>query len=485
MNETNKVAEIHKIEVLDSFQESRSAKKPNNRPVFTEMMSRVYKGQVNCLIVWKLDRLARNPLDAAAVMMALQDGLIEKIVTPMRTYHRSDNVLLMQIEFGMANQYIRDLSQNVKRGMKTKAGKGGWNHLATLGYKNDKSEKIVIIDNERAPFIELMFKMRGRGESCYEIARVLYQMGFRSRTGKRVRQNVINRYLRSRFYLGEVLHEGEWVAGSHEAIVTYAQWQKAQTKKPLVSKSNHDFALLGTFECGECGCSITAEKQKGYIYYRCTKKRGKCSQRYFRSDKLEEELLRFFNGLTMSEELSDIISDFAEVKFKDVNQEKIRLTKKWDSEIKKMEKELDTLLEMRKGGELDKEEYLKEKAICKKKLENLMGDRFKNREEIQSNLEDIVEWLELMKTFGFWAKGISTREWRNLLNSFGSNFYIKEKSFSLSGFTPLFKAIKEENPTWWRKGDSARTLNDIIDIFLEDIHNIKNILEIKRRVKIS
>ena len=483
IEEGTKTAEIGNIEVLKVFKESRSAKKPNNRPIFTEMMSRVYKGHVNCLIVWKLDRLARNPLDAAAVMMALQDGMIESIVTPMRTYHKNDNVLLMQIEFGMANQYIRDLSQNVKRGMRTKAGKGGWNHQAPMGYKNDKGEKTVVLDEKQAPYIKKMFEMRAKGESCYEISRKLYQIGFRSRNGNKVQQNKINKHIKNPFYKGLVPHEGEWIDGAHEAIVSASLWRQAQKEKPAGARSKRDFPLLGLFECGECGCSITAEKQKDYVYYRCTKKRGDCSQPYLRDEKLEDLLLKFFNKLNISDGLASIISDDVTEKFDNINGEKKELTRRYDSKIKSLEKELDTLLEMRKGGELDRDEYLKEKKKCGTKIENLMGERFENREELTTKLEEIVEWLELMKAFGLWAKGIGAREWRNLLNSFGSNFYIKDKGFSLSGKTPLFEAIVKENDVWSGRRDVARTFDSLINVFLDDFKSIKNILEIKRRLE--
>src|SRR5690606_18832886 len=74
--EMRKVAEILGLEIIGTFSESKSAKKPNNRDGFNEMVRRIHKGEANGIVTWKLDRLARNPVDAGTIKWMLQEGVI-------------------------------------------------------------------------------------------------------------------------------------------------------------------------------------------------------------------------------------------------------------------------------------------------------------------------------------------------------------------------------------------------------------------------
>ena len=72
-----------------------------------------------------------------------------------RQYLPGDNTLLFNVESGMANQYILDLSKNVKRGIQTKLEKGMWPNFAPIGYLNDGKGGIVV-DTLRARYIRKM-----------------------------------------------------------------------------------------------------------------------------------------------------------------------------------------------------------------------------------------------------------------------------------------------------------------------------------------
>jgi len=94
------------------------------------MMEIISKGQADGIICWKLDHLARNPVDGGSISWLLQTSQIKHIKTAERDYLPTDNVLMMSVEFGMSNQYIRDLSANVKRGNRKKLRRGEWPNYA-------------------------------------------------------------------------------------------------------------------------------------------------------------------------------------------------------------------------------------------------------------------------------------------------------------------------------------------------------------------
>lgn len=165
------------LEIEKIYKESKSAKMPDNRPLFSEMIDYIKTNDKESygILCWKIDRLSRNPIDSATVQWLLQQGRIKVIQTADRQYLPSDNVLLFNVESSMANQYILDLSKNAKRGIIVKLEKGGFPNFAPVGYLNDKATKTIIVDNERAQYVRKAFEMYASGNyALKEITNILY-----------------------------------------------------------------------------------------------------------------------------------------------------------------------------------------------------------------------------------------------------------------------------------------------------------------------
>ena len=141
VDENKKMASQFGVKILAVLKESKSGKMSNKRPVFTQMIKDIKNGKYDSIVCWKIDRLARNMIDGGVIMDMLQRGVIKCIITPNKIYLSSENTLLMAVEFGSANQFVRDLSVNVKRGQTKKASMGFPHGVATLGFLNDKSEE--------------------------------------------------------------------------------------------------------------------------------------------------------------------------------------------------------------------------------------------------------------------------------------------------------------------------------------------------------
>ncbi len=163
IDENKKIVSQLGVKSLDILRESKSGKMSNKRPIFTQMIKDIKDGKYDSIVCWKLDRLARNMIDGGVVMDMLQRGTIKCIITPSKIYHSSENTLLLSVEFGSANQFVRDLSVNVKRGQTKKASIGLPHGVATLGFLNDrageKGNKKWLVDEDRLWKIQKLFEM--------------------------------------------------------------------------------------------------------------------------------------------------------------------------------------------------------------------------------------------------------------------------------------------------------------------------------------
>src|SRR3989338_7406868 len=116
-NRLKKLAQDLNLDIKKIYTEAKSAKKPNNRPVFDEIIQRIENGEADGILCWQINRLSRNPIDSGKLSWLLQKGVLKSIQTIDRQYLPDDNVLLFNVESGMANQFIIDLRKSSRRGM--------------------------------------------------------------------------------------------------------------------------------------------------------------------------------------------------------------------------------------------------------------------------------------------------------------------------------------------------------------------------------
>ena len=197
-------------------------------------------------------------------------------------------------------------------------------------------------------------------------------------------------------------------------------------------KSEKTFPFRGLLTCGECGCAITAETQKGHNYYHCTKKRVACSQKYVREEMLTEQITNFLQKVSLSSQDTEKVLrelDKDEQKAREDNKEIIVNLK---SELIELEKKLDRLLSAYLDEIISDEEYLAQKQ----KMLNQKIELKENTREIENGS---VSWLEPARA---WVKSLNQAEkliktgnkseMTTFLKQIGSNHILIDKSFSFS-----------------------------------------------------
>ena len=153
LSEMQAIARREGLQIVEILAEARSAKTAGNRPEFSRMVGKLERREVDGVLCWRLNRLARNMREGGVIIDLLSSGAISEIITSEKTYKSGDSVLLMSVEMGMSTQFSIDLARDSKRGLLAKAERGWYPAYPALGYMSDttkrKGERIVIPDPDR------------------------------------------------------------------------------------------------------------------------------------------------------------------------------------------------------------------------------------------------------------------------------------------------------------------------------------------------
>jgi len=497
VRELKNIAAKFNLPVVEVLTESKSAKEPG-RPVFTQMMQRLYRGEAAGIICWKLDRLARNPVDGGSIIWAIkQQGI--KVLTHAQSYAREDdNIILMYIEFGMAQKYVDDLSKNVKRGLKTKIENGWYPGVAPAGYlnntNNETGKKDLIIDPDRFRLIRRMWDMMLTGlhtpPKILEMAN--NEWGFRTRRtrkmgGKPLCLSAIYQIFTKPFYYGWFEYpngSGQWYQGRHEPMITQAEYDRVQallgrTGNPR-PKDNFDFAFTGLLRCGECASMVTAEEKHQvicsrcrfkfayrnrnacprcqipidqmsgalflrYTYYHCTQsKNPRCPQKSVRGEQLEKQIDQYLSRIQISERFKEwAIKNLHELHEMESGSRN-DIIKAQQKAYQECVRRIDNLVKLRTspdnadGSLLSHEEYLRQRSATLKEKSHL-------EELLQGTGHRLEQWVNLSeKTFEFacsartrFAEGTPTTK-KEILATIGSNLTLKDKKLCIIARKPLF-----------------------------------------------
>lgn len=477
ISEMRKQADEYGFEIVDVIFESRSAKEPG-RAAFNEMLSRIHKGEASGIVCWSLNRLARNPVDGGQISWLLQQNIIHHIKTHSRDYRPADNVLMMQVEFGMANQYVKDLSVDVKRGLRKKAERGWYpSPNLPLGYTHHKTTSIgsqaEIVTTYDFPIIKRLWKLMLSGEySVAAIMREAKRLGLRNRYGRPYAKQAFwgmfnNEFYAGAFYWNDERGEKQRFRGKHKRMVTDNEFQKVQSilranSIPVPQKGTLKFTYSNLIDCGECGRSVTGEwvyqaicpkcKHKFSIkhrtvcpkckhdlkscskfsridktYYQCTKYRTNCEQRTIQPAEIEKQVLAILERIKIEIELYEwIIRSLNE--FQDeVEQDSVAIVSQLKKRATEFKNRLRSLVKMRADGEISADEMIDQKTTTANELLVIETELARYEENNRKWITAIDEALNLATNAVEVFKNSDNDARKQLLRNLLSNLKLKDK----------------------------------------------------------
>lgn len=475
-NELNSFIKKEKLEVVEILPgESKSAKQPG-RPIFDQMLKRIGKGEADGIIAWHPDRLARNSIDGGQIVYLLDQEKLKDLKFPTYSFENSpQGKFFLNMMFGQSKYYVDSLTENIRRGNKTKLEKGWLPGIPPLGYINDRENHTIIEDPDRFRIVRKLWDTLLTGSySVPEIQEIANnEWGLRTRKFKRrgdKKLNLSNIYdlFGNPFYYGAIRRAGEIYQGAHKPMITINEFNNAQEilgREGRPQPKKYEFAFTGMIRCGECGSMITAEQKtkpsgKKYTYYRCTKRKkgAVCSQKCTRDLDLNKQIAGILDKIKASDKFRDWAIDFLRKRSSEEIEDRQKIYQAQQKAYNDCQNQLDELTQLRLKNMVGDSEY----ASVKEKLFN---ERARLKEKLTDTEGRATKWLELSEKVFLFANQAkkqfengSLKEKREILQNLGSNFVLKDGKLHIQLEKPyriLFENTK--NLVWWSIAERIRT----------------------------
>ncbi len=298
--------------VVGTLKEEKSAKLPNQRPVFRRMIQSIRDGKYDAILAWHPDRLARNMLEGGEIIDLIDQNIIKDL--KFVTHHFSQDAngkMLFGMAFVLSKQYSDKLSQDVTRGVRS-------NHLrgkaATFkhGYKKD-DRGLYVPDDENFKAMQKAWEMRKNGSSIVDVVNFLKSDGYRRVTKKNAREIFVSKQQLSNifsdpFYYGLLVQAGKKVdlrelydfkpVVSEDAFNMIQAMTQGRSKTTFKNTRKVFYPLRGLVVCGSCGNVMTpySPSNRRVMYYRCTKKECQAKKKDVRAKVVFDYIYKLLEG---------------------------------------------------------------------------------------------------------------------------------------------------------------------------------------------
>ena len=224
-------AEKNGITVVSTYIDRAYSAKTDDRPDFQRMIKDSGKKIFDVVLVWKLDRFARNRFDAVNYKYQLEKNGVHLVSAMEPISQGPEGIMVESMLIGMAEYYSAELALKVARGERENALQCKYNGgVVPLGFTIGKEDRLYHIDPETAPIVQEIFTRYADGEPAEKIAASLNERGLRTRTGKPFVKNSFFQIFRNRRYIGEYRYKDIVTPGGIPAIVDQDLFDRVQQR---------------------------------------------------------------------------------------------------------------------------------------------------------------------------------------------------------------------------------------------------------------
>ena len=327
IRECKAFAERNELTIIDEYIDRALSGKTDNRPAFQKLISDSEKGKFDIVIMYTLDRFARNRYDSAVYKAKLKKNGVKVLYAKQEISDSPEGIILESVLEGMAEYYSENLRQGVLRGMKENALKGYANGKPPFGYKIGNDKKFHI-EPSKAEVVRIAFERYDQGNTVPEIVDYLNAKGYKNDRNNSFSTHSIYNMLKNIRYTGTYKYTDTIIEDAFEPIIDKRLFARVQERFPrnnalsAKNKAKEEYLLTGKIFCSHCnspmiGESGTSKSGKTYRYYKCAKrKKGyNCNKRSENKSRLEklivsttiEKVLTDDNIKAISEKVFDLI----------------------------------------------------------------------------------------------------------------------------------------------------------------------------------
>jgi site-specific DNA recombinase len=294
------------------------------RPALKRLLTDIQSGAVNCVVVYKVDRLSRSLLDFARIMEILdKHGATFVSVTQQFNTTSSMGRLTLNVLLSFAQFEREMISERTRDKMGAARRKGKWvGGNPVLGYDVAPQGGSLVVNQEEAKRVREIFALYLELGSLIPVVEELERRGWRMKSwttrerrqagGKAIAKNSLYNLLTNMIYVGKVEFGGQVYQGEHERVVDDQTWNRVQTalnrngRRGGRSIGNKYAALLkGLVRCASCDVGMihtyVNKKDRLYRYYVCVKahQRGwaQCETRSVSAQALEDAVVEQLRGV--------------------------------------------------------------------------------------------------------------------------------------------------------------------------------------------
>ncbi len=311
-------------EIVGEYIERAESAKTDHRPALNAMLRRIKEQRdVDYVILWKVDRFARNRRDDANMLFEIELAGARLISATENIDQTPAGRLMHGMLASFAEYYSRNLANEVIKGATEKARRGGTPNYVPLGYLNVREQlpqggevRTVVIDPERGPIILWAFETYATGlYSVNDMVTLLAARGLKSRGNRRyapkpLTQSTVHTMLSNPYYKGIVSYRGKQYDGRHPRLISEELFDKVQAVLKAHAQSGerdrqHPHYLKGTLRCNRCDHRLTYSRNRGnggtYAYFICINhQRRACEQGVQRVDAIEAAVERHYRSIALS-----------------------------------------------------------------------------------------------------------------------------------------------------------------------------------------
>ena len=308
--------------VINEYCDRAISGKTDNRPSFQRLIKDSEKGNFDAVIMYTLDRFARNRYDSAIYKAKLKKNGVKVFYAKQPMPDTPEGIILESVLEGYAEYYSENLSRNIKRGLKENAlqciATGGAG--LPLGYTVGEDRKYKI-EPVGAKIVQEIYQMYADGMSATQIINVCNERGYKTVRGNQFNKNSLRTILKNDKYIGVYRFMDIVIEGGMPAIIDKKLFDKVQEKLQhnfsarARNKAKEDYLLTTKLFCGHCGSPMvgesgTSKTGKVHFYYKCVdrKRKHNCTKKIEKKDWIEELVVRYTVQEVLTDENIDLIA---------------------------------------------------------------------------------------------------------------------------------------------------------------------------------